>query len=113
MYSCWDINYNVRRGAQLFSQKIAAAGGNVIQAIGAYNGWQPGLTVDSALSAKWAGTWLSLSPSLSACDCFSLPLAASGPKLSNLGRCLQQQNLDYLHQVSARRRCLHEKRPKN
>lgn len=50
--SCWDLNYNIRRGAQLFSQKIAAAGGNVIQAIGAYNGWQPGLTVASATAAK-------------------------------------------------------------
>ena len=58
MDSCWDVNYNIRRGSQLFRQKIDAAGGNVIQAIGAYNGWQPGLTVDSAQAARWQGMCL-------------------------------------------------------
>lgn len=28
--SCWDVDYNIRRGAQLFRQMIDANGGNVL-----------------------------------------------------------------------------------
>jgi soluble lytic murein transglycosylase-like protein len=81
-HNCWDVDYNIRRGAQLFRQMIDAKGGNVIgvshpkppktmltfQAIGAYNGWQYGMTVSSATAAKWQGN------------------------------CFAQNNLDYLYQ---------------
>jgi len=68
--NCWDVDYNIRRGAQLFRQMIDHSGGNVLQAIGAYNGWQLGLTIDSATAAK------------------------------SRGHCAQQNNLDYLYQYT-------------
>lgn len=53
--NCWDVDYNIRRGAQLFRQMIDANGGNVLAAIGAYNGWRKGMTVSDAMAAKWQG----------------------------------------------------------
>lgn len=53
--SCWDVDYNIRRGAELLSQMISNNGGNVIAAVGAYNGWQKGMTINSAQAAKWQG----------------------------------------------------------
>jgi hypothetical protein len=34
---------------------LDANGGNAILSIGRYNGWGPGLTVDSATRARWSG----------------------------------------------------------
>ena len=34
---------------------IDANGGNVLAAIGAYNGWRKGMTVSDAMAAKWQG----------------------------------------------------------
>ncbi|ORX35918.1 hypothetical protein BD324DRAFT_629536 [Kockovaella imperatae] len=45
--NCWDPNYNIQRGAQLFSQMVASNGGNCIAAIGNYNGWYSGMTQTS------------------------------------------------------------------
>ena len=65
---CWNVDYNIRRGAQLFSQMIDANGGNVLAAIGSYNGWQTGMTVGDGTAA------------------------------ASQGNCFAQNNLDYLHQ---------------
>lgn len=67
-HNCWDIDYNIRRGAQLFRQMVDANGGNVLAAIGAYNGWRKGMTVSDATAAK------------------------------SQGNCYAQNNLDYLFQ---------------
>jgi hypothetical protein len=69
-HNCWDVDYNINRGAQLFRQMIDANGGNVLAAIGAYNGWQKGMTYDSATAARWSG------------------------------HCRNQNNLDYLYQFT-------------
>jgi len=69
-HNCWDVDYNIRRGAQLFRKMIDDSGGNVLQAIGAYNGWPLGLTVGQATAAK------------------------------SRGQCLSQNNLDYLYQYT-------------
>lgn len=67
--NCWDVDYNIRRGAQLLSSMIKQNNGNVIAAIGSYNGWQPQQTTyDSATAA------------------------------ARDGNCHAQNNLDYLHQ---------------
>ncbi|WVO18409.1 hypothetical protein L204_106126 [Cryptococcus depauperatus] len=66
---CYNIDFNIQRGAELFSNLINANGGNVLLAFGAYNGWVKGLTVDAATAA------------------------------AGQGRCAAQNNLDYLHQV--------------
>ena len=49
--SCWDPDYNIRRGAQLFSQMVDSNGGNCIAAIGSYNGWYSGMTTGSVYGA--------------------------------------------------------------
>ncbi|WWD07408.1 hypothetical protein V865_005506 [Kwoniella europaea PYCC6329] len=66
--NCYDVDFNIGRAAELFSNLIQAHGGNVLTAIGSYNGWQPGLTVGSATAA------------------------------AGQGRCAAQNNLDYIHQ---------------
>lgn len=66
--NCWDLDYNMNRGAQLFRQMIDANGGNVLAAIGSYNGYRIGLTYADATRAK------------------------------NEGHCFAQNNLDYLYQ---------------
>ncbi|WWC86666.1 uncharacterized protein L201_001543 [Kwoniella dendrophila CBS 6074] len=66
--NCYDIDFNIQRAAELFSNLIQANGGNVLLAIGSYNGWQAGLTIGSATAA------------------------------ASQGRCAAQNNLDYIHQ---------------
>ncbi|WWC68198.1 uncharacterized protein I206_102121 [Kwoniella pini CBS 10737] len=66
--NCYDIDFNIKHAAELFSNLIKSNNGNVLTAIGSYNGWQPGLTINSATEAK------------------------------NQGRCAAQNNLDYIHQ---------------
>ncbi|WRT64544.1 uncharacterized protein IL334_001476 [Kwoniella shivajii] len=66
--NCYDIDFNIQRAAELFTNLIDANGGNVLLAIGSYNGWSKGLTVGAAT-------------------------AAAGE-----GRCAAQNNLDYIHQ---------------
>lgn len=65
---CRDPNFNIRTGAKFFADTLAANNGNVLESIGQYNGWFPGLTVAKATAARHTGC----------CRC--------------------QQNLDYLHQ---------------
>lgn len=67
--NCKDIAFNVNTGAKYFRTVLDQYGGNVLQAIGQYNGWQKGLTIASATAAK------------------------------NQGHCWAQNNLDYLFQM--------------
>jgi hypothetical protein len=67
--SCYDVNFNVQKAAELFKGYVDAAGGNVLVAAGGYNGWRVGMTADDAQAAKWQGN------------------------------CHAQNNLDYLHQL--------------
>lgn len=66
--SCYDVNFNIQRAAELFSGLISSNGGNVLLAIGSYNGWYSGLTY------------------------------ASGTAAASRGQCSAQNNLDYIHQ---------------
>ncbi|MBW0462043.1 hypothetical protein O181_001758 [Austropuccinia psidii MF-1] len=65
---CANPDYNVDIGAKTFADGLSASNGNVLLALGGYNGWSEGLTKEKALSPKAAGC----------CAC--------------------QQNLDYLQQ---------------
>ncbi|OCF33812.1 hypothetical protein I316_04524 [Kwoniella heveanensis BCC8398] len=66
--NCYDIDFNIQRAAELFSNLIDSNGGNVLLAIGSYNGWSKGLTIAQATAA------------------------------ANEGRCQAQNNLDYIYQ---------------
>ncbi|WVW78189.1 hypothetical protein I302_100140 [Kwoniella bestiolae CBS 10118] len=66
--NCYDIDFNIGRAAELFSNLIQANGGNVLLAIGSYNGWRHGLTIGDATAA------------------------------ASQGQCRAQNNLDYIHQ---------------
>ncbi|KAA1065002.1 hypothetical protein PGT21_021382 [Puccinia graminis f. sp. tritici] len=64
--NCADPDYNIEMAAKTFSDGLSEANGNVLLAVGGYNGWMPGLTKDKAMEAKQQGC------------------------------CVCQQNLDYL-----------------
>ncbi|KAI0695455.1 glycoside hydrolase family 23 protein, partial [Cytidiella melzeri] len=49
--ACRDPDYNIRTGAQYFSGVLGDKGGNVLEAIGSYNGWYRGLTKATVLKA--------------------------------------------------------------
>ncbi|PLW21003.1 hypothetical protein PCANC_11267 [Puccinia coronata f. sp. avenae] len=66
--NCADPDYNIDMGAKTFASGLTEANGNVLLAVGGYNGWTPGLTKQKALQHK------------------------------DEGCCVCQQNLDYLHQ---------------
>jgi len=66
--ACRDPDYNIRTGAKFFADTLASNNGNVLESIGQYNGWYPGLTFQKATAARHTGC----------CRC--------------------QNNLDYLHQ---------------
>jgi hypothetical protein len=66
--NCQDPDFNIRTGARYIKQTLDDCGGNVIQAVGTYNGWHLGLTVGEATAAAYG----------SCCRC--------------------QNNLDYLQQ---------------
>ncbi|KAG8934087.1 hypothetical protein FRC03_004909 [Tulasnella sp. 419] len=65
---CFDVDYNMRTAAEYFKGQLDSSGGNVLEALGSYNGWFEGITEGKARAA------------------------AGGPC------CLCQNNLDYLHQ---------------
>jgi len=66
---CYNIAFNVERGAKIFGDLVAANNGNVLIAAGGYNGWRKGMTANDGMAAKWQGN------------------------------CHAQNNLDYLHQL--------------
>ncbi|SJX66518.1 uncharacterized protein SRS1_11346 [Sporisorium reilianum f. sp. reilianum] len=67
--NCKDPWFNVDTGAKYFKSTLDQCGGNLLQAMGQYNGWSIGLTVQKATAAKWQGN------------------------------CYAQNNLDYLYQM--------------
>lgn len=67
---CSDPEYNVRTAAEYFNKEMSNRGGEFLEALGAYNGWYPGLSFSGATAAAYG-------------DC-----------------CVCQQNLDYLHQMT-------------
>ncbi|ODO08558.1 transglycosylase SLT domain-containing protein [Cryptococcus wingfieldii CBS 7118] len=66
--NCYDVDFNIQRATKLFADLISSNGGNVLLAIGSYNGWYSGLT------------------------------QAAGTAAASTGQCSAQNNLDYLHQ---------------
>ncbi|CAD6582735.1 MAG: hypothetical protein TREMPRED_003374 [Tremellales sp. Tagirdzhanova-0007] len=67
---CWDVDFNIQRGAKLFSDMINSNGGNVIAAIGSYNGWNLKMTYADATAE------------------------------ASEGDCSAQNNLDYVYQFT-------------
>lgn len=67
--NCFDPDFNIHTATAYFAGRIAANNGNLLQAIGEYNGWYQGMTVQAATAAA----------NTSCCHC--------------------QQNLDYVHQL--------------
>ncbi|KAK1235598.1 hypothetical protein PQX77_001191 [Marasmius sp. AFHP31] len=43
--NCYDPDYNIRTATSYFKSVLDQSGGNVLQAMGMYNGWQPGMTI--------------------------------------------------------------------
>ncbi|CAE6485995.1 unnamed protein product [Rhizoctonia solani] len=66
--NCKDPWFNIHTGAKYLADQINNCGGNVLEALGSYNGWYKGLTYGKATAARY----------------------------TNCCRC--QNNLDYLHQ---------------
>ncbi|KAI9572139.1 glycoside hydrolase family 23 protein [Boletus coccyginus] len=66
--NCQDPDFNIHKGAQFFSQTLESVNGDLLLAIGHYNGWYKGLTYAEATAA------------------------------AHNGHCREQNNLDYLHQ---------------
>lgn len=66
---CKNPDFNVGAGTKFLANTLATNGGNLLKAIGIYNGWEEGMTVGQATAAAHT----------SCCRC--------------------QNNLDYLHQV--------------
>lgn len=50
--SCTDPDYNVKTGAAYFKSVLDQYNGNVLLAMGSYNGWYTGLTVPKATAVK-------------------------------------------------------------
>ncbi|KAF9523993.1 lysozyme-like domain-containing protein [Crepidotus variabilis] len=48
--NCLDPDFNIGAGARYFKQTLDSLGGNVIQAVGTYNGWRVGLTPATAFA---------------------------------------------------------------
>ncbi|KZT52570.1 glycoside hydrolase family 23 protein, partial [Calocera cornea HHB12733] len=48
--NCQDVWFNINTGANYIQTTISQAGGNVVEAVGQYNGWQTGQTISSVIS---------------------------------------------------------------
>lgn len=46
--SCHQPYNNIKLGADILREKLASADNNILQALGMYNGWMPGMTFDEA-----------------------------------------------------------------
>ncbi|KAF8606232.1 lysozyme-like protein [Ceratobasidium sp. AG-I] len=49
--NCKDPSYNIHTGAKYLADQINNCGGNVLEAVGTYNGWSKGLTYGKATAA--------------------------------------------------------------
>ncbi|BGP30049.1 hypothetical protein JCM10296v2_001801 [Rhodotorula toruloides] len=70
-HACADPEYNVRTAANYFKKELENQGGQFLVALGAYNGWYPGLSWNVATAKAYTPA------------------------------CPQQQNIDYLYQMMA------------
>ncbi|CED84709.1 Lytic transglycosylase-like SLT domain [Phaffia rhodozyma] len=52
--NCQDPWYNIHTSVSYFASTLNGNGGNVLLAIGTYNGWYSGLTYSSATAARWS-----------------------------------------------------------
>ncbi|KAF5342973.1 hypothetical protein D9758_013672 [Tetrapyrgos nigripes] len=52
--NCRDPDYNIRTGAEFFARTLNDKGGNVVLAIGSYNGWFQGMTYTQATAAAFS-----------------------------------------------------------
>jgi len=52
---CRDPSFNIQQGIAFFASTLADCGGNVLETIGRYNGWAPGMTIGSATAAAHTG----------------------------------------------------------
>ncbi|KAH7108433.1 lysozyme-like protein [Auriculariales sp. MPI-PUGE-AT-0066] len=50
--NCLDVDFNVGVGAKYFADSLAELNGNVLETVGRYNGWYPGLTEEKVRSVK-------------------------------------------------------------
>jgi len=66
--NCKDPDFNIQKGAHFFSEALKSANGDVLRAVGRYNGWYKRMTYEEATAA------------------------------GRDGNCREQNNLDYLHQ---------------
>ncbi|EJD52390.1 lysozyme-like protein [Auricularia subglabra TFB-10046 SS5] len=48
--NCKDPEYNIGVGARYFADQLKEHNGNVLETVGTYNGWWPGMTKDKVLS---------------------------------------------------------------
>ncbi|PWN36519.1 lysozyme-like protein [Meira miltonrushii] len=49
----WDPHTNVDLGARMFMKNLNQSGGNVLLAVGSYNGWEKGMTKQSAENTQY------------------------------------------------------------
>lgn len=52
---CNDPDFNIGTGAKYFASQLVAYNGNVLLALGQYNGWYQGLTYAGATAAAYTG----------------------------------------------------------
>ncbi|GAA5883314.1 hypothetical protein JCM16303_006685 [Sporobolomyces ruberrimus] len=50
---CSEPEYNVRTAAKYFNTELSNRGGRFLEALGAYNGWYPGLSWEGATAAQY------------------------------------------------------------
>jgi len=50
--NCRDPDFNIRTAARYFARTLADNNGNILAAVGTYNGWTRGLTVGKATAAR-------------------------------------------------------------
>lgn len=51
--NCYDAGTNIMMGAKYFKSEVDRFGGNVLEALGAYNGWSSSMTFASATSQQY------------------------------------------------------------
>lgn len=54
-WSCYDVDFNVRRGAEYLAQVIAQNEGNALAGLAAYNGLAKGMTLGDVYKMKDEG----------------------------------------------------------
>jgi len=52
--NCYDASFNIQAGAKYLSDTIAQEGGNFLLALGEYNGWYIGMTVQKVLAVQYS-----------------------------------------------------------